>query len=82
MPADPLRERLKKLVEVWRESASEHAVLMFPPAERRVYGIVAKQVAALLAESEPVDWSQSQELVITADGPLEPEPPLRKARKA
>ena len=50
MPADPLREKLKALVEEWRDWCERMPALY---SERLTREVDADQLAALLAESEP-----------------------------
>lgn len=65
MPADHLREKLGRLVEEWRARQNQRGFWetanIYP---YQLYGYVADQLAALLAESEPEAKLRSESLDI------------------
>lgn len=59
MTADPLREKLKALVEEWRDWCERMPALY---SERLTREVDADQLAALLAESEPCTVQECKDL--------------------
>lgn len=62
MPADPLREKLKALVEEWRERQNHLKMCRGYNEKREVYCLCAQELAALLVESEPCTVQECKDL--------------------